>query len=194
LTFNLLGQFVLENNFRTGYVVNNYVRYKDFPKTKPFFINELKIGIKTYGKKNWHQLYNYPEISVNIFTGNLGNDKEFGYIFSFVPTISFDIKNKENNCWQMSYGWGVSYFTKPCDSIYNNHNILVGYKFAHTVHMSLYYRKLIAKNLFFQIGGAYIHSSNGHFQAPNGGLNLASISIGIKKFFFAKAYTTKVKT
>lgn len=187
------GQLVLENNIRTGYVVNNYVRYLDFPKTKPFVINELKIGVKTYGKKNWHQVYNYPEISLNFLSGNLGNDKQFGYIFSVIPTISFDLKQKIQNIWQMSFGWGVSYFTTPYDSINNEHNILVGYKFAHTVHMSLFYRKQIVKNLFLQVGGAYIHSSNGHFQAPNGGLNLASISFGIKKYFSPKLIENRLK-
>lgn len=193
LSFKLFGQFILENNIKTGFVVNNYVRYLAFPKTKPFLINEFKIGTKTYGKKNWHQIYNYPEISLNFFAGNLGNNKQFGYIFSVVPTISFDIKQKSTIYWQMSFGWGVSYFTKPYDSVNNEHNILVGYKFAHTVHMSLFYRKLIAKNLFFLIGGAYIHSSNGHFQAPNGGLNLASVSIGIKNYFSPKSIENKPK-
>ena len=176
----------IENKVHTGYVINNFLNYDSFPKLSPALINEFKIGHKTSGKKSWHQFYNYPEIGMSLLYGNLGNKKQFGKIIGIIPTISFDVKKNKNSSLKMTFGWGGAYFDKPYNSITNPHNILVGSNLTHLATISLFYQKHLCNNFYFDFTGAYIHSSNGHYQIPNGGLNLATISLGLKKYFGEK--------
>ncbi len=173
----------IEDNIRTGYIVNNFLGYDSFPKLKPLFINEIKVGHKTIGTKPWHSFYNYPDVGISFINGNLGNRRQFGKIYTLVPNITFDFKTYNKAKIQTSFGWGLAYFTKPYDSISNPHNILIGSHITHTAFIQLNYLQQIGKGLFLQVGGAYIHASNGHYQVPNGGLNLATLNIGIKKYF-----------
>ncbi len=172
-----------ENNIRTGFIVNNFLNYADFPKSNPVLINEFKIGHKTLGSKDWHQEYNYPEIAISLFSGSLGNKREFGYLYGLMPNISFDIKSFKHSTLQATLGWGLTYITKPYDSITNPHNILLGSHLNHLAMIALNYRYNFSKNFCIQVGGAYIHASNGHYQVPNGGMNIGTISIGMKKYF-----------
>jgi len=173
----------IEENFRSGYVINNFLSYDSFPKTNPLILNEFKIGHKTLGTKDWHKIYNYPEVAVSVFAANLGNKRQFGYLFGILPNINFDIKEYKNSNLQATFGWGFAYISKPYDSITNDHNILLGSKLNHLAFISLNYRYNITNTFILQFGGAYIHASNGHYQVPNAGMNFASISVGAKKYF-----------
>ena len=173
----------VQDKIHTGYIINNFLNYDSFPKLSPALINEFNIGHKTFGEKKWHQFYNYPEISLSFFYGNLGNKQQFGQIIGLVPKISFDVKKFDNSSLKMTFGWGFSYFNKPFDSISNPHNILVGSNLNHFPTISLFYQKYLGNNFYLNLAGAYVHSSNGHYQIPNGGLNLATFSVGLKKYF-----------
>ena len=57
---------------------------------------ELSVYKKTFGKKTWQQLHNYPRLGVSVIAMDLGNEKELGNgygIFSFIelPKISLPI-------------------------------------------------------------------------------------------------------
>ncbi len=172
-----------EDKIYSGYIVNNFLGYDSFPKLKPALINEFKVGHKTNGSNIWHQFYYYPEISISLLYGNLGNNKQFGKITGLIPNISFNLKNHNNSSLKINLGWGISYFDKPYDSVSNPHNILIGNNINHTATINLNYQQYLAKNLFLTFTGAYLHSSNGHYQVPNGGMNLALVSVGLKKYF-----------
>lgn len=172
----------IENNVHSGYVVNNFLRFDSFPKLSPALLNEFNIGYKTLGSKTWHQYYNYPEIGVIILAGNVGNKRQLGSTIGIIPNISLRFK-KGDNFIKTTVGWSFSYFNKPYDSITNPNNILIGSHLVATLVASLYFQKNLGNNYYLNFAGSYIHSSNGHYQAPNGGLNLGTASIGIKKYF-----------
>ncbi len=176
-------QFFAEDKIYTGFVINNFLSYESFPKTSAAFINELKLGYKTSGNEEWHQYYNYPEVAISFFAGSLGNKKEFGNIKGILPIIDFCLKNSSKYDIDLSLGWGIAYFNKPYDSITNPHNILIGSHFTHFAAMSLSYQIHLKNNFRLNLTGAYLHASNGHYQVPNGGMNLATIAVGAKKYF-----------
>lgn len=182
-SFSQKTSIFIEDKVYTGYVIQNFLNYDSFPKLSPAFINEFKVGHKTLGKKSWHQYYNYPEVGVSFLYGGLGNKRQFGNTFAIVPNISFNIKTYDKSSLKMSFGWGISHFNKPYDSIDNPHNILIGSKLTHSAYIVLQYQKYLGRNFYFDLAGAYLHSSNGHYQVPNGGMNLATLSVGVKKYF-----------
>lgn len=187
---NAQPKIFIEDNFRTGFVVNNFLNYDSFPKSNPLILNELTIGHKTLGSKYWQSVYNYPDVAVSIFVGDLGNEKQFGYIYALVPSLTFNLKTYSKSNILASLGWGLAYITKPYDSTSNPHNILLGSKINHFAKISITYKYNFPKNFSLQVSGAYLHASNGHFQVPNGGMNFASISIGAKKYFIFDKITS----
>ena len=181
----------IEDKIYTGFVVNNFLRYDSFPKISPALINELKIGHKTLGAKNWHQFYNYPEVAISIFEGSLGNKKQFGNITGILPNINFVLKSSHNNL-KLSLGWGIAYFNRPYDSIDNPHNILIGSHITHFASITMYYELYLNNNFYIDLSGAYLHASNGHYQIPNGGMNLGTVSLGVKKYFKKTEHSSKL--
>lgn len=111
--------------------------------------------------------------------GSLGNPDIFGSAIALVPNLTININR--NNPWslQATLGVGFSYFTMPYDPVTNKENLLVGSHITNLTYATILIRRRLDKQLFMKTGISYFHGSNGHYQLPNVGINIPSVSMGL---------------
>ena len=153
--------------------------YRDFPEHGMAYLNEISFGIQTDGSKLWHQHYGYPVVGASVFYGLLGNSDVFGQNIGITPQITFRTRIKKNWLFQPTLGMGFSYFNKPNDPVTNPENYMIGSKITNMSYASFYWLWNKETNWAAKFGFSYIHCSNGHYQLPNIGMNLPSLSIAI---------------
>ena len=167
--------FITEPIINIGKVVKNY---PVFPKITTATISEISFSWQTMGIRNWHHYYNFPRVGGSVLFGVMGNDSVLGNDFALMPHIAFDIRKN----FEMRIGCGFAYFPLIFDAQTNPSNTLIGAHINTCASFSLLYQAKLSKHLMLQLGAASFHSSNGHYQLPNIGINMLMSTIGIKYF------------
>ncbi len=155
--------------------------YPSFPHTTFVQSYELNLGVKLTGKKQWHQLLNYPRFGLSFFFTDLGNNKILGQQFCLVPIAVFPIIRNANKKFQcdVKAGMGASYFTRIYDSIKNPENFSVGEHFTWQVDLGFITRYALGPSAFLQAGAMWMHSSDSHTVLPNVGINTFALNAGV---------------
>ena len=151
----------------------------NFPDTRLQTSLALSFGKYMFNpKKIWAVYYNYPMVGITFSKTSFGNDATLGNAYTLMPFISLNTSKKLRNSFNIKLGLGVSYFTNHFDKYENPENKAIGSNFTWAFQTSLYFNLVATKHFTLNIGGGFIHHSNGHTQLPNLGLNsfLASIS------------------
>lgn len=168
--------FYFEPAYMVGKVVPNYLN--NFPSTNLQHAINIDVGtLKRDTNNSWTKYYNYPPTGISFFFSNIGNNSIFGNQVSVLPFISFRVLKKQKPLCYLKLGLGASYFTTPYDSISNTRNIDIGSTFTWAFQAFLYQSIHRTNGLDLRIGLGYSHSSNGHTQLPNLGINSALISV-----------------
>ena len=140
----------------------------------------LSYNWKTHGKKEWEQVYNYPDYGVSFhyldFKNHyLGHNVAIGAHYNFYFF-------KRQLMFRVSQGIGMT--SNPYDKETNNKNNAFGTKIMDNNYFLLQYKK---ENIFdkigFQAGFMLTHFSNGRFKAPNSGINTIAINVGLNYNF-----------
>jgi len=175
------GDFI-GTKIHVGKIINNYTSFDSFPKTTPTAIIEFSLGQQTTGNKQWQQHYGFPQVGVSIVGGYLGDSKQFGFFSGVYPYVILNTLKSEK--WSMSFkmGLGMAYFNKPYDSLSNPNNILIGSHVTALGFAEIYFKRELTKRLFFEFGTSVFHASNGHTGLPNVGMNIISLSSGLKYY------------
>ena len=153
--------------------------YSTLPETRYTLINELRLAIQTNGSKVWHEQYGYPQVGVSILVGLLGNPDILGQNITIAPNITFNTGKLKNWCFQPTFGMGFSYFSKPNDPIKNPENLMIGSRITNISYVNFYMRRKLTPQLYLKTGINYFHFSNGHYQLPNIGMNIPSVTVGL---------------
>jgi hypothetical protein len=170
-----------------GKIVPNYIN--DFPSTNLQHAINIDVGtLKKDTNNTWTKYYNYPQTGISLFLSNMGNNQIFGNQVSILPFISFRVFNKQKSPSYLKLGLGASYFTTYHDTITNIENIDIGSSFTWAFQAFLYKSIHRTNGLDLRLGIGYSHSSNGHTQLPNLGINSALASISAQ--FYKKQNTT----
>ena len=180
---DLTKRYFIDVNLHSGLVINNYIYWDSFPARNPSALIELKFGRQTIGEKRWHQHYGFPQASLSLIAGYLGNSKELGYTIGLVPNMTLNAINQNKWSLKVTLGLGFAYFNKPYDFETNPTNILIG---GHITNLSIaqfYFRRILSDNLDLNFGLSAIHASDGHYQLPNVGLNMITAQLGLKHYF-----------
>ncbi len=140
----------------------------------------LEYGVKTDGRKLWHQLYSYPEWGFGLYFANFFNKAELGTPTAFYGFFKGPFFRWKNLSLNYPVGVGLTWNWQPYDSEAIPFNVAIGgYRTVYfDAGLSLDYR--FAKRLTASIGVSFTHFSNGATSIPNMGLNLAAPSIGLK--------------
>ena len=170
-------QHFIETELMGGKIVPNYS--VNFPKSTIQSAIAINIGTLNTDSSSWAKYYNYPETGLTFFGSNLGNNKIYGNQFSISPYIQFQL-NKKPKPFYIKLAIGSSYFTTYFDSIKNTENVAIGSRFTWGFQAFLYKSIYHNNGVHLRLGGGYSHSSNGHTQLPNFGLNSGLISIAIQ--------------
>lgn len=144
---------------------------------------------KSGHKRVWNRYYSYPTNGVIFYTGFLGNNEVLGNAFAidYYSNIHLIKKHKGDNksfakfLFDMRLSTGFGFLTKTFDPDINNHNVAIGSKLNISVGLSFDFKWRIKQDLQFFTGFNLRHFSNGSFTTPNLGINIPTLTVGIKK-------------
>jgi len=156
--------------------------FPTFPQRDAALIQELNISFQTRGKQQWHQSYHFPQVGVAFLFGYLGNNEVFGHNVGLVPNLTFNSTRSTKWGTQLNAGMGFAWFDKPFDPITNPENNLIGSSITNMSFVKLNLWAKLSPTLTLKGGVAAIHCSNGHYTLPNLGINLPSVSLGLKYY------------
>lgn len=161
----------------------------------------LSWNKKNFGKEEWEQHYNYPDVGFSFAYQNYNSDI-VGDLYSIYGHYNFYFFNRENkNQLILRAGIGLAYNTNPYDKVTNNKNISFGTHINSSTYFKLYYqRERIIKNIGLEAGLTFIHASNSNVKSPNTGLNTWGATIGLNYTiddenldFYEREITKKLK-
>ena len=143
----------------------------------------LSYNWKTFGHKEWEQVYNYPDYGVSYHYLDFKN-KYLGVNHAVGLHYNFYFFNR-NLMFRISQGIGMT--SSPYDKETNNKNNAFGTKIMDNTYFLLQYKKEnILDRIGLQAGFMLTHFSNGRFKAPNSGINTIALNVGLNYSFDEK--------
>lgn len=187
--FILIVQFSIgqeNNNFSNIQVDYFYGNILGYNKSVTHMIKGHPTGMilswnkETFGKTDWEERFNFPDIGVSFVSQDFKN-KAIGYGYGLYGHYNFYFgdRNKGKNEFLLRLGFGLTYITNPYDKVYNSKNTAFGSHFNTSNYIMLNYKMNIYKTLDLVAGLTFIHSSNGNTVAPNNGINIYSLNLGV---------------
>lgn len=140
----------------------------------------LGYNWKTFGNKEWEQVYNYPDYGISyqyidFKNPYIGNNHAIGIHYNFYFF-------KRHLMLRISQGIGIT--SNPYDKEINNKNNAFGTKILDNNYFLLQYQKQnIIGRFGLQAGLFLTHFSNGRFKAPNSGINTVALNVGVNYNF-----------
>lgn len=126
----------------------------------------------------WANYYNYPEAGISFQAASLGNRRVFGHQYSVYPFISFRLSNKRKPMY-FKAAIGTAFTTRPYNGATNTNNLSIGSVVTWHFNICLAKTVLILPRAEFRVSGGFYHTSNGHGQIPNFGLNSALLGLEV---------------
>lgn len=170
----------VETGFKTGLVVPNY---PNSPTSNLLSSFDVKVGKFHYDPDNvWAPRSNYPLVGAKFSYTHLGNREVLGNEYRLMPFIEYNTKNNLKRAISFNMAIGLSYVTEFYDAEQNPTNYYLGSSFNWAFELFLNYNLYATNNGLFRLEGGYVHSSNGHVQLPNVGLNYALVGLSYLHF------------
>ncbi|MFV0531207.1 MAG: acyloxyacyl hydrolase [Flavobacteriales bacterium] len=140
----------------------------------------LSWNKETTGKNDWEQRFNYPDFGVSFIYQDFKNDV-LGEDYGLYGHYNFYIGNrtKNRNDFLFRLGVGLAYNTNPYDKAKNSKNTAFGGHLSASIYAMANYKRRITKNISAQTGFTFMHYSNGNTKAPNNGVNLFGVNVGV---------------
>ncbi|MGV6827979.1 MAG: acyloxyacyl hydrolase [Flavobacteriales bacterium] len=170
-----LDNFTLEANYFYGTILkhNKDISHLITGHPEGFVISYSK---KTFGKKKWEQLFNYPDWGLSFIYQDTKN-KSLGNNFGLDAHINFYLLKRYL---QLRIGQGIAYNTNPFDIETNFKNNAYGSRLlSSTYAMIHFYKENIFKNFGLKAGITLLHYSNGNIKAPNTSTNTMAFNLGL---------------
>lgn len=136
----------------------------------------LSWNKKTYGHREWEQLYNYPDYGASMIYHNFKNPF-MGSSTAFYGHYNFYFLNRQL---MFRVGQGIALAENPYDKEDNYRNVAFGSKILSSTYLMLNYkRERIFRGLGLQAGFTLVHYSNGNTKAPNTSINTINFNVGL---------------
>jgi len=140
----------------------------------------LSFNRRTFGAKEWHSAYNYPDYGVSFHYQDMKNSS-LGEMYSLYGHYNFYFLNRYL---QARVGAGIAHNTNPYDKHANFRNNAYGLAYMPSVYFMLNFNKTdLWKGLGLQGGFTFIHYSNGSLRAPNTSTNTFALNAGLNYTF-----------
>ena len=146
------------------------------------YSGELNLVWQTNGKKPWHQLQNFPRLSLGLRYHSLGDKDVVGDAIGLRANIDLPFFRKEKSALHFGFSTGIAFLTQPFDRISNQENNAIGSHWNSSVDIKFEYERKLNKNIKIHFGIGFSHYSNGARKLPNLGLNLPHVYIGISPY------------
>ncbi len=145
-------------------------------------INEHPGGIvlgfnrKTFGNREWEEIYNYPDVGYSLVYQNTNNGTLGSNYGLYAHYNLYFLKRNL----QFRIGQGLAYVSNPYDKNENFRNNAYGSDVLSSTYLMLNFHKAnIFKGLGFQTGILLVHYSNANIRAPNTSTNTFAFNLGL---------------
>ncbi len=143
----------------------------------PFY--NISVSGITWGTRNWHHIYGYPNIGFDFLYADLAYPEVLGQAYALMPHIKFSLINSQNFRLNLRNGLGLGYLTKKFDRLDNYKNSAISTHLNLAVNIILENEFIIRDKYHITAGIGVTHFSNGRVQIPNKGINIPSLKLGI---------------
>lgn len=163
----------------TGFVLLHRANISHLVKGYPTFY-ELNVSKPTLGNTLWHLENNKPDLGISFQFIDLKNPQQLGYAFAAAPYLEIPLSAKEKmSRVVMRLSFGAAYLSKPFEIHENPKNTAIGSSINAYVQFKWFWQLKLSKNLRFEPGFAFTHTSNGKTSNPNLGLNMLSLNFAL---------------
>jgi hypothetical protein len=185
-SFGVAQDSIVENrspnaiSFRLNYGHGKVIATNDFLRTKnkngtP--INQARnvtaeIILQTTGKKDWHQLNNFPKYGFGLQYMWFPQTDEIGSPLSAYALMEGSIHKWKDSQLDWAFHFGMSFGWNPFDSVSNPYNVLLGSKGSIYAHLGVLYHHNLGNRFGLEASLGFSHSSNGALKMPNFGINI----------------------
>ncbi len=171
--------WIIKSCYNQGIILIHRSSIADLVKGYPA-IYELNFIKPTLGNKLWQTENNLPEVGITTQLIDFKNPAHLGYGLIAAPFIEIPLNQKiKPSRIYMRICWGLSYITKPFNVHTNQNNIAIGSALNQYVQFRWFWKFKLNKNLIFEPGFTFSHTSNARAQVPNLGLNIATLHTAI---------------
>ena len=135
------------------------------------------------GYTEWQRIYRSPYYGVGLSAGDFYNYMEIGYPVSCYGILGIPVFRYRRLSTYTEFQFGMTGNWKKYDSIHNPKNIVIGGGL--TVHLDIGLKLFYDMGRRFELGTgmSFIHFSNGGFERPNRGFNIASPNLELRYRF-----------
>ena len=189
-------------SFRLSYGHMKVIPTNDFLRTKNKKGEPITQGhnvstevvFQTNGKKDWHQLYNFPKFGFGLQYMWFPQTNEIGNPVAAYALLEGPIHRWDNSYLDWGFHFGVALGWNPQDSLANPHNVLLGSVGSLYAHLGIIYHHNIGAKFGIDASLGFSHGSNGALKMPNFGINLLDPRIGLTYSLNAEKPTLKPHT
>ena len=135
----------------------------------------LSYNRQTFGSKEWHSVYGYPDYGLTFIYQDMKNEF-LGDHYGLLAHLNFYFFRRKL---MLKVAQGIAYNTNPYDKENNFQNNVYGSRLLSNTVFLLNYKQSIFKGLGMQIGTGLIHYSNANFKAPNTSTNTFVLNAGL---------------
>ncbi len=140
----------------------------------------LSWNKETTGENEWEERFNYPDFGVSFIYQDFKNDV-VGEDYGLYGHYNFYVgdRTRDKNDFLLRLGVGLAYNTNPYDKAENSKNTAFGSHLSASIYAMANYKRKITNHISAQAGLTFIHYSNGNTKAPNNGVNLLGVNVGV---------------
>lgn len=168
----------METKVHYGFIMPHH-KYIQYLSTGHFTAFELNVGKQTNGRKQWHQLYNYPYIGLSFWTANMANPEVLGSVYTLYPYLNFNLVDHRKLDFNFRFGTGIAYITKKFEPFDNYKNLLIGTNLNVAISLLYELKWAIQQHIQLSTGVGMTHFSNGALKMPNLGINIPTVNVGV---------------
>lgn len=144
------------------------------------YSGEISIQRQTTGKKNWHITNRFPQVGVALFYGHTGSRRYMGNMAGVFPFVSWSLYKTTRFNSSLRAGAGLGWIEKPYNKRTNHKAVLIGTHGNAYINFLWQAEVKLFSNLHAAAGLSFSHFSNGSSTLPNLGLNIPSLSLGLR--------------
>jgi len=141
---------------------------------------ELSLEKRTDGKKDWQLSHRHPSVGLGFLFGNPGSRKYIGNLYALYPFVKFPVITSGRYEAGLKLGGGAAFIEKPYDEYTNPKNTLIGTRVNVFLNFVFQHQVRLNDKLSVDAGLGIMHISNGSTTLPNLGLNIPTVSAGIR--------------
>ena len=131
-------------------------------------------------------------IEVNHIKKRFGDQEIFGSAYGLLPFVKFNIVRSKPVDFYARLGAGLSYISRSYHPVTNPTNNVIGSKINSIIQFRMGLDFAVHPEVDIVLAGTLTHYSNSSTQAPNLGINLPTVNLGV--VYKPKQFTTEYNT